>query len=83
MKIFRYLVNSTTRELLLSLNPTITFKLGNTADKGPTTTINLPYAAFDLKAGYPIYPNETNYFPLRRATLESQYTLGRTFLQEA
>ncbi|KAG0648252.1 hypothetical protein D0Z07_5497, partial [Hyphodiscus hymeniophilus] len=50
---------------------------------GETISINLPYAAFDLQATYPIFPNATNYFPLRRAANQSQYTLGRTFLQEA
>lgn len=43
----------------------------------------LPYGAFDLQASHPIYPNATNYFPLRRADNESQYTLGRVLLQEA
>ena len=32
---------------------------------------------------YPYYANATNYFPIRRAANESQYTLGRTLLQEA
>lgn len=38
---------------------------------------------FDLEASYPIYPNATSYFPIRRAANDSQYTLGRAFLQEA
>ncbi|KAL3427887.1 eukaryotic aspartyl protease [Phlyctema vagabunda] len=79
----RYLVNDTIRENLMTMNPIITFKLGNTIEGGDSIDINIPYAAFDLQADYPIYPNNTNYFPLRRATDESQYTLGRTFLQEA
>lgn len=43
----------------------------------------LPYAAFDQQASYPFYENATNYFPMRIAHNSSQYTLGRTFFQEA
>lgn len=79
----RYLVNDTVHANLTSLNPVVTLKLGNAKTGGDTTSIVLPYAAFDLQASYPIYENATNYFPLRRASEESQYTLGRVFLQEA
>lgn len=79
----RYLVDNTTHANLTAMNPVLTFTLGNTVTGGNTTTISLPYAAFDLKASYPIYETPTNYFPLRRATDPSQYTLGRVFLQEA
>lgn len=79
----RYLVNDTTHTKLLQLNPSITFKLSVNATGGTTLNLNFPYAAFDLQASYPIYSNRTNYFPLRRAFNDSQYTLGRTFLQEA
>lgn len=79
-----YIVNNTMHSRLKALNPTVTFRLGNTAyDNGNGTNIALPYAAFDLQASWPIYPNATNYFPIRRAANDSQYTLGRTFLQEA
>jgi len=79
-----YLVNSSTHESLLSMNPNITFTLGNQKSGGPTVDIVFPYAAFDLNVSAPLLPNSTSlYFPLMRATDESQYTLGRTFLQEA
>ncbi|KAM0719693.1 hypothetical protein Q7P37_003824 [Cladosporium fusiforme] len=81
-----FLVNDTIRNELLDLNPTITFVLGtNSKDgTGQTQNIELPYAAFDLQAGYPFYENRTvNYFPIRRAGNDTQYTIGRTFLQEA
>jgi len=80
-----YLVNDTIHSQLQSLNPSITIKLGNSAfDTGSNyTNIVLPYAAFDLQASYPIYANATNYFPIRRAANDTQYTLGRTLLQEA
>lgn len=81
-----YLVNDTTRSQLQSLNPTISFKLGNQATidpDGQSVTIDLPYAAFDLQVSYPLYNTSTNYFPIRRAANDTQYTLGRTLLQEA
>ncbi|PVH88812.1 acid protease, partial [Cadophora sp. DSE1049] len=79
----RYLVNDTIHTRLKELNPVITFKLGNQTFGGETLNIVLPYSAFDLQVNYPIYPNATNYFPLRRAMNDSQYVIGRTFLQEA
>jgi hypothetical protein len=80
-----YLVNDTVHEELISRNPTLTFKLVNSLQDATTnyTNIELPYAAFDLQASYPYYPNATNYFPIRRAANDTQYILGRTLLQEA
>jgi len=78
-----YLVNDKTHNQLLGLNPSITFALGNTNNPANMTNIVFPYAAFDLQATYPIYSNSTRYFPIRRAANNTQYTLGRTFLQEA
>ena len=78
-----YLLNTTTHTQLLNLNSSITFNLGNQANGGSTIAIELPYAAFDLQRSYPTYYNATNYFPLRRAANDTQYVLGRTFLQEA
>jgi hypothetical protein len=76
-------VNDTIHERLKALNPTITFKLGNDNDSTTTTNIDLPYAAFDLQIGWPAYNDTRNYFPIKRARNSSQYTLGRTFFQEA
>lgn len=80
-----YLVNDTIHQQLVSNNPTLTFKLVNSLEDTTTnyTNIELPYAAFDLQASYPYYPNATNYFPIRRAANDTQYALGRTLLQEA
>ncbi len=79
-----YLVNDTIHAELLALNPTITIKLGVTQyDDGDSVNIELPYAAFDQQAGWPIYSEPTNYFPIRRAANDSQLVLGRTLLQEA
>jgi hypothetical protein len=80
-----YLVNDTIHQQLQSLNPTIIIKLVNLLSDTTTnyTNIELPYAAFDLQASYPLYTNATNYFPIRRAANDTQYVLGRTLLQEA
>jgi hypothetical protein len=79
----RYLVNETIHANLTAMNPVFTLKLGNDVDTTDTIVINMPYKAFDLQASWPIYGRTTNYFPLRRADNDTQYTLGRTFLQEA
>lgn len=75
-----YLVNDTLHKYLQTQNATVTFSIGNATQ---SVNISLPYAAFDLIAEYPLVVNTTRYFPLMRATNESQYTLGRAFLQEA
>jgi hypothetical protein len=79
-----YLVNDTIHTQLQQNNPTFTFKIGDKQfDDGNGTNIQLPYAAFDLQIGWPVYSTDQNYFPIRRAANESQYVLGRTLLQEA
>jgi hypothetical protein len=77
-----YLVNDTLHTKLQAQNASVTFALGNSSANS-IVNITLPYAAFDLTADYPLVENATNYFPLMRATNDTQYTLGRTFLQEA
>ena len=77
-----YLVNDTIHQQLQNLNPFVTFILGNSSATH-SVNITLPYGAFDLQASSPIYPNGTNYFPLRRASSANEYVLGRAFLQEA
>ncbi|EOD43935.1 putative peptidase aspartic protein [Neofusicoccum parvum UCRNP2] len=79
-----YLISDTVREKLLAQNTTFTFKLGNGIRiSNDSINIELPYAAFDQSIGAPVYPNTTRYFPIRRASNDTQYTIGRAFLQEA
>ena len=78
-----YTVNASIHQQLLDLNPAVTFRFGAALLEGSVLSITLPYAAFDLQAASPYYPNATNYFPIRRAANSTQYTLGRTLLQEA
>lgn len=78
-----YLVNDTTHQSLLQLNPSITFTLAENATSTATTNIVLPYAAFDIQAGIPLFNQSTNYFPIHVAQNQTQLALGRTLLQEA
>ncbi|MDI1491833.1 MAG: hypothetical protein OHK93_003044 [Ramalina farinacea] len=77
-----YTVNASTHQRLQNLNPSVTLKLGAVVFGESTISITLPYAAFDLQASSPYYPNATNYFPVRRAANSTQYILGRTIFQE-
>jgi hypothetical protein len=80
-----YLVNDDLHDKLVAQKASVTFQVGNTTEAGEQDTINitLPYESFDLTVDYPLVENKTKYFPLKRAANDSQYTLGRTFLQEA
>jgi hypothetical protein len=82
-----YLVSDTLHNQLLATNPNITFTIAPWTQPGKTASVDivLPYNAFDLTAKPPYQTLNTTsrYFPLRRAENEQEYTLGRTFLQEA
>ena len=80
--LLQYLVDDALHESLLAKNPNFTFQIGDTTDAGPTVDIVLPYASFDLIAEDPLVYDTTRYFPIQPGN-ETQYTLGRTFLQEA
>jgi hypothetical protein len=79
-----YLLDIDQHSALVAKNASITFTLGTgTGNSTDRLDITLPYAAFDLQASPPLAGNETSYyFPLKQAANETQYTLGRTFLQE-
>lgn len=68
---------------LLKRNPSITIGLGATPNPEERVNIVLPYNAFSLQATQSIHSNATINFPIRRGANESQYTLGRVFVQEA
>ena len=79
-----YLVNDTLHERLSSQNPNVTFTLGVPGSaKNNTVDIVMHYGSFDLMADYHTVSNATRYFPLKQAHNNSQYTLGRAFLQDA
>ena len=81
-----YLLNSTQHDTLVTRNASVTFTIESTT---ASVNITLPYSAFDLTASYPLLGVDTNasitsyYFPLQPGHNESEYVLGRTFLQEA
>ena len=80
-----YLVDNGLHAQLQAQNASVTFTLGSTVSGGETVNITLPYNSFDLTLTPPAanLSSSTKYFPLRRADNDTQYTLGRTFLQEA
>ena len=79
-----YLVNDDLHTKLLAQNATVTFTLGARTSGGQNVDIILPYASFDLVVKPPALgvTQSSKYFPLRTALNDSQYTLGRTLLQE-
>ena len=76
-------------EKLVNMNMTVQFTVADLPGSTKTVSLSLPYAAFDLQLSYP-YPglnltdasSSINYFPLRKAANHTQYTIGRSFLQE-
>ncbi|EPE36619.1 Acid protease [Glarea lozoyensis ATCC 20868] len=78
-----YLISTSQYATLNAINPSVTFTLANSLSGGSTVDIVLPFKAFILQAAPPFTPNTTSYFPLKLAANSTQYTLGRTFLQEA
>ena len=78
-----YPVSDSQHADLIARNASIVFTLGDDVKGGDTVNITLPYDSFDLTATFPVVEDSTRYFPLKRAANDSQYTLGRTFLQEA
>lgn len=77
-----YTLNDTTHIALVKENPSVVFELAN-SQNGPSVNITLPYASFDLTANSPLVKNQTRFFPLQRGSDDTQYTLGRTLLQES
>lgn len=78
-----YFVDDDLHGRLMDSNLNIKLKLANTENDKAVVEISLPYASFDLVIGFPLMADSLRYFPLLRAADENQYTLGRTFLQEA
>lgn len=80
------MLSSTQHSTLSKLNPSITITISPTipaSSTDKTVSIDLPYSAFNLNLSWPYTEQPTYYFPLKRATNATQYTLGRAFLQEA
>ena len=90
LQLYTFGHNASQHDALVNWNLTFNFVIADLPGSAKAVNISLPYSAFDLQLSYP-YPglNATssspaiNYFPLRKAANSSQYTIGRTFLQEA
>lgn len=78
-----YLIDDALHAHLSNANPTVTFTITTPITGGHSFNVTFPYASFDLKATPPLVKQATRYFPLKRATNDTQYILGRTFLQES
>ncbi|UKZ76754.1 hypothetical protein TrVFT333_004464 [Trichoderma virens FT-333] len=78
-----YLVSDSLHSKLLAENPSVTFTITTAITGGSTFNITFPYASFDLQAQPPLVKTASRYFPLKQAANDTQYVLGRTFLQEA
>ena len=74
---------------LVNWNVSFVFTVADLPGSSKTVSLTLPYSAFDLQLSYPYpglnitqYDSALNYFPLRKAVNSTQYTIGRSFLQE-
>lgn len=78
-----YLVNDTARERNRARGMLVSLQVGNAVEAGAdSVSIDMPYDAFDLEAGFPLFPVAIRYFPIRRA-VGGVSVVGRAFLQEA
>jgi hypothetical protein len=82
-----FMNNSTIYNGLVGPNLTFAFTLNDTPGSSNAVEINVPFSSLNLEISWP-YVNISStenirYFPLKRASSELQYTLGRAFLQEA
>lgn len=79
----------TSPDLLQQWNMTFSFSISDYLGSNNEIDLAITYNAFNLELRYP-FPNlDANftspalpYFPLRRAANDTQYTIGRAFLQE-
>ena len=89
LELYTFGVGPSQHDALISWNLTFQFTLADLPGSSSFVSVSLPFAAFDLELSYP-YPGlnatqtsaPTKYFPLRKAANATQYTLGRSFLQE-
>jgi hypothetical protein len=83
-----YLISAENHADFQSKNPALEFQLASTGGKfGSDALVNvsIPYSSLALNLSFPIMkvPGISSlYFPIKAATSEKQYSLGRAFLQE-
>lgn len=76
-----YLLTDDQHRQLVKQNTSVTFRLGASATDDNWVDIIMPYGSFDL--AFSSLNSSIRYFPLKRAQNDTQYTLGRVFLQQA
>lgn len=89
VRLYTFSNDSTQPDVLVNWNLTFNFIIADLPASSKVVSLTLPYSAFDLELTYP-FPDlnknqsspATKYFPLRKADNDTQYTLGRAFLQE-
>ena len=89
LQLYTFGADSSIHENMVNWNISFQFMVTDLPGSSKSVSLTLPYAAFDLQLSYP-YPGlnatessaATNYFPLRKAANNTQYTIGRSFLQE-
>ncbi|KAI4214913.1 MAG: hypothetical protein LQ351_002626 [Letrouitia transgressa] len=89
LELYTFQQNTTQYETLKNWNLTFDFTISDLPNSANEITLSLPYATFDSQLEYPFpglnateFSEPTKYFPLRRAKNDTQFTLGRTFMQE-
>lgn len=89
LRLYTFNNNADQHEKLVKWNMSFQFTVADSlAATDKTVKLSLPYKAFDLKLSSPYTginstEDSINYFPLRKATDSTQYTIGRSFLQES
>ncbi|KAK3673871.1 hypothetical protein LTR78_006426 [Recurvomyces mirabilis] len=83
-----YLIKDTPHANSIAMNLSVIFNLAASMGNLHEIRVTLSYGAFGLTERHPLagisdFQSTQRYFPLKRATDPSQYSLGRTFLQEA
>lgn len=89
VQLYTFNNDSSRHDTLVNWNLTFDFVVADLPGSSNSVSLNLPYAAFDLQLTYPFpglnatqFSPATKYFPLRKAANDTQYTIGRAFLQE-
>ena len=89
VRLYTFNNDSSRHDTLVNWNLTFKFVLADLPGSSNSISLTLPYAAFDLQLTYPFtglnatqFSSATRYFPLRKAANDTQYTIGRAFLQE-
>ncbi|KAF2754504.1 acid protease [Pseudovirgaria hyperparasitica] len=68
---------------IASKNPAVEFVIADGFESSESITISVPFSAFNLNVSFPVFESAVPWFPIRRAANETQYTLGRVFMQAA